>query len=404
MARRVLFLTHRPPYPPSSGDAVRNWNLMQQLAARGWQVSLFTLASGESLSEHQEALSRVCEHYISAPVSISRPERLGRLLRASILRQPFQLDYFWDESAARLLHDELNEREYDVLMMEILYMLRYVPEEWLYRSVLDTHNAEFLRLRSMAKAAGFSARGIAARLAIGPSRRLEAWAATHVAQVLAVSGEEQSYFETLAPGKVSLIPNGTVIGEEHSSQASSTDVLFVSSLDYSANAKGAEFLIESVLPKLRNPAARLTIIGRNPPARLVKLAASAPLPVEILGYVDDLAPYYRKARVVVAPILFGGGTRLKILESMAQGTPVVSTSVGCEGTGVIDGEHLLIADDPAGMAASIDRLLVDDVLCERLCLAGRNFVQERYDWRNIGGKLDDVLTGLLRDQPLSRAG
>ena len=108
MSRSVLFLTHQPPYPASTGDAVRNWNLMRQLAERGWRVSLFTLVQDGGLSpETKDALDRVCERVVAVPVSISRTERLLRVARTSLARRPFQFEYLWDAAAALALGDEL---------------------------------------------------------------------------------------------------------------------------------------------------------------------------------------------------------------------------------------------------------------------------------------------------------
>jgi glycosyltransferase involved in cell wall biosynthesis len=102
------------------------------------------------------------------------------------------------------------------------------------------------------------------------------------------------------------------------------------------------------------------------------------------GYVEDVRPLVAGARVCVAPIRQGGGTRIKILEAMALGTPVVATSKGAEGLEVIEGEHILLADDPAGFANSTLRLLRDAELRQRLATNARRLVEQRYDWAQIG--------------------
>jgi glycosyltransferase involved in cell wall biosynthesis len=162
-------------------------------------------------------------------------------------------------------------------------------------------------------------------------------------------------------------------------------------MDYSANADAAWYLIREILPKVNRRDAVLTLVGGGASRRLLREAASAPLAVEDAGKVRDTAPFFEGSRVLVVPLRFGGGTRFKILEALARGVPVVSTSIGCEGLGLADGSELLIADDPDAFASAIDRLLLDDELCISLARRGREVAERRYDWRVIGEALDDAL-------------
>jgi len=111
--------------------------------------------------------------------------------------------------------------------------------------------------------------------------------------------------------------------------------------------------------------------------------------------VDDVAPYYRRSTVCVVPVRTGGGTRLKILEAMALGRPVVSTTIGCEGLDVADGEHLLIADSPEQFAEKTVRLLTDRALCRHITTAARQLVVTRYDWDVITGQLMQVYAEMV---------
>jgi glycosyltransferase involved in cell wall biosynthesis len=127
------------------------------------------------------------------------------------------------------------------------------------------------------------------------------------------------------------------------------------------------------------PQARLSIVGRRPPEEI--LAYRSP-DVLVTGAVDDVRPYLESAAVVVVPLRLGSGTRLKILEAMAMGKAVVSTTLGAEGIDVVAGQNILLADDPATFASQIRRLLENPSLAARIGAAGRRLVEERYSWRS----------------------
>jgi glycosyltransferase involved in cell wall biosynthesis len=151
-------------------------------------------------------------------------------------------------------------------------------------------------------------------------------------------------------------------------------------MDSEANHDGAMFFLREVWPLLRRPGRPLVVkmVGRAPQAEL--LAAHDGRECIVTGKVDEVLPYYREALAAIVPLRSGGGTRLKIVEALAAGTPVVSTSVGCEGLDVVDGRTILIADSPQAFAAAIERLLEDPALAAALSRDGRRLVEERYDW------------------------
>lgn len=149
-------------------------------------------------------------------------------------------------------------------------------------------------------------------------------------------------------------------------------------------------LATDILPLIaaRLPTVRLTIVGRSPAPAVLALAS---LPnVEVTGFVDDLLPYYRRAAVVLVPLRAGGGTRLKILEAMALGRPIVTTPIGCEGLEAEPGRHLLVADTPALLADATIQLLTDPALSHSLAAHARHLVEARYDWPILGRRLATI--------------
>jgi glycosyltransferase involved in cell wall biosynthesis len=397
MKGRVLMLTHTTPLPLVSGERVRNFHLLRQLAHRDWAVSLFALRHGPAPSPEEEAtLGGLCERVVLEDLDASPLVRYRRLATSVLTRSAFHRRFFYSADAARRLAAWLDEEAFDVLVAESLYMYPYVPAGVRERTVLDTLNAEVSRVRAMASVLGRSPRGLAARLQLGAVARFEAEASRSVARVIAVSEEERRYFEELAPGRVEVVPNGVdceAIAARSGVPVEPT-LLFVGSMDYSANVDAVEHLIDDVLPGLERRDARVQIVGSNPRPAVRRAAERSPLEVEVLGHVPSTEPYFEAARLLVVPLRFGGGTRLKILEALARGVPVVSTPLGCEGLGLVHEHDVVVAEGPAGLAAAVDRLLADDALCLRLSREGRKTVEERYDWRRLGDDLERVVAAV----------
>ncbi|MFW6116436.1 MAG: glycosyltransferase family 4 protein, partial [bacterium] len=190
-----------------------------------------------------------------------------------------------------------------------------------------------------------------------------------------------------------LVPNGVDL-ETNSGDFGAPEpdtLIYPGALTYSANFDAMEFFLQDVFPlvKSQRPNAKLRITGRYDGAPTERLPLGDG--VELTGYLDDIRPTVGQTWACVVPLRTGGGTRLKILEAMALGTPVVSTAKGAEGLRVSPGEDILIANEPAEFAAHVLRLLDDEALREKLVANGRNLVEARYRWDRIGERLERFL-------------
>jgi polysaccharide biosynthesis protein PslH len=387
MSRRALFLTHEPPYPPISGARLRSWHLMRELERRGWELSLFALATTEE--ERAASLGPLRELCAEAAVEVlpsSRAARYRRIAGALARRRAFQTRYFFDPAARASLAESGMLDRADVVVVSLLYMRPYLPPQLTSRAVFDTHNSEVGRMESMRRRAPLSPRGVVARAQARLVEELERSVTRDLARTLAVSEEERSWFDAIAPGRVDLVPNGVDCEgiRPRQIQPAAPELLFIGSMGYGANQDGVIWFAREVLPLLRPAQARLTIVGGGAPPALLRALERAPLLVEATGFVDRTDAYFDRARVMVVPLRIGGGTRLKILEALARGVPVVSTTLGAEGLDLTPGCDLLIADEPKAFAGAIGRLLDDAALCRDLARNGRETVERRYDWAKIG--------------------
>lgn len=243
-----------------------------------------------------------------------------------------------------------------------------------------------------------------ARLASGAHRlalRAEAWRYRHFVAgrlarfhtAIAVSTIERDQLVEMGARRVELIPTGVDVEDLRPApeQAGSPRALFTGTMSYPPNHQGAQWLVERVWPLVRAqlPEARLDIVGKDPPASLAGVDGRDG--IAVAGFVRSMEPWFAAAQVVVVPIRTGAGIRVKIIEALAAGRPVVSTSLGCEGLGLEAGRHLLVEDEEQAFADAVVRLLVDPRERTRLAREGRARAERDFDWRSLGERLEDVL-------------
>jgi glycosyltransferase involved in cell wall biosynthesis len=249
-------------------------------------------------------------------------------------------------------------------------------------------------------------------------RRLRAWLTwtkhrRYVSRLLrnfdvctVASVREQQLAQSLVSQPINLVvvPNGTDVAECSGpwSQPEPDTLIYPGALSYDANFDAMAYFVGSIFPQIKatRPNVRLRITGKVDPNRRAALPSIDG--VEFTGYVPDVRPVIARSWCEVVPLRIGGGTRLKVLEALALGTPVVSTTKGIEGLDLDPDQHVLVADTPGEFAAATVRLLGDASLRARLAAAGRQVVATHYDWRAIGRRLNDLIDETVTRTP--RAG
>ena len=391
----VLAVTSEVPWPLNSGGHLRTFHLLRTLTRR-FDVRLVapTLGNDEAGCA---ALERAGVTLHLVPVSPRRHlSETVKVAMSAVRREPYVLFARHRRRAVwRALAAEAARRHPEVLYLDHLDSLVYADAVPDVPVVIDLHNV-YSRLAS--RAADEVPGRIRRRYLAGEARLLverELAAAHRAHTIMAVSDDDARYFSSLGTARVVVVPNGVDCSAYAGASAvrpGPPTLLYVGALDWPPNASAARLLATDVLASVcqRVPAARVVIVGKNPPPEVLALAHSQPH-VEVAGNVRDVVPYFRSAHVLAVPLEAGGGTRLKILEAFAAGLPVVSTPVGCEGIDGVHDQHLLVADRPA-FADAIVQVLLDPAAAHERADRAQQLVQQGYDWSAVGRRALDAVS------------
>lgn len=392
---RILFLTFQFPYPPDNGARIKTLSILEYLRPRH-EMSIACLTRGAPDDEQQRWSKTFGD---VRWVKLDRGRNAVNLTRSYLTGLPLSVERNRCPQMSRLVTEKFAEAGFEALFVDGWVMAQYVPESFRGRKLLHEHNAEYLIWERQA-GLGCGLRGTLARR---EAQRVRAYEATILPQfdtVLAVS--EQDRKALLAIGADSAktlvlpnLPDASLLELPSLSYAESEPVVFYfGTLSWQPNIDGLTRLLARVFPLLRarTPDARMLIAGRDAPPALERLALETP-GVDFLGAVPDPESLYRRARVFVEATQSGGGTKLKILNSLARGLPVVASPEAAAGIEATPGEHLLIDGEDETMAADVARLLSDSALWQRLSENGRGLIQDKYVADRAFAVLNAALAG-----------
>lgn len=400
---KILMLTRGLPYPLDTGAHIHDFHLLRELA-REAEVVLCSLVRIDR--EVPEALRRMCKEVVVLRPNPRRArEIIGAAWRGWRAGRPLALSQpYFDELAVRM-RATIERHRVDIVQIEHSVLAGYfaaIPADRSILKVLSFHNLGWIQAArdlELRREAGHRAFALFNALAM---RGWEPRYAEHFDRCLVVSDSDASLLRAKNSRlRISVIENGVDCERLQflpEAPENSAEILFVGLLGYPPNADAVLFFCEEILPLIRRsvPEATFAVVGREAPPAIRRLAARGQL--TLVDGAPDPLPYYARARVSAVPLRAGSGTRLKILESMALGRAVVTTSIGCEGLAVNDGTHLMIADSPNDFAGRVVRVLREPALRTELIRNARELVEHRYDWKMIGDKLLKLYREMLAER------
>ncbi len=373
--------------------------LTQSLARAGAHVDVASLNQARFVVDTEAAAQALAPARLDT-VPIDTSSYFGAAMRKYLLRVPMLVARFYSRRFARLLRDRVRAGHYDVIQLEGQFLLPYVPairRETRAPIVLRAQNVEF---RIWERLAGQSS-GIQNQAMHHIARTLGAWESAHLDDcdaLVPIAEEDERDFRELGATKPSLVlPCG--IDTREPLPAAEVDrhrVYFIGSMRYRPNQEAVRWLADAAWPHVLElePRARLTVAGSGFPddlrAHLVQRG------IDVAANVPDVRAFSAPFRAMLAPLFSGSGMRIKVLEAMALGKPVIATPLGAGGIEVTSGENILLAGDPNELAQQVVRCMNDDALAERIGHAARALVEERYDADVLARHLLDFYGELLR--------
>ncbi|MEM1221883.1 MAG: glycosyltransferase [Verrucomicrobiota bacterium] len=396
--KMFLFMPYIP-FPVDRGTYQRVFHLFVELS-KSFEIDLACLQ--EDASRTMEPFEpytarRLAIPFQNAPWERLFPDRLFNALPATV--QHWQVD-----GVADALKEFIEGQQYDRVIFIDLVLWPYIRElfpdhpcrimdrsrvDWLFQ----TEELNTLRLSLKER--------FLRKENLGKIARLEREAYAALSGMIVCGWDDKTFLEEKLghAGKVFVLANGYNAGffdaDAYPRQLTEApSLLFCGALDYSPNVDAIDWFVDSIWPRIHQemPEAVWRIIGKSPDARSERWAATDG--VDLIGEVPDVRPFYQSSWLQVVPLRIGGGTRLKIVESLGMCCPVVSTTLGAQGLDLENEKDILLADDETGTAESVVRLLRDSELRESLEASGLKAVRENYLWEQLGRKLNEYLINL----------
>ena len=387
----VLYVSQMPASPPRFGAQARVHGLMTQLARRHDLTAVMLVDDEFDAEECRQAMQAYCREVVLVPNPHSEQGLAKRLLqlRSVASTRSFERLRVTVPALQRALNRVLRANRFDVVNLEFSFLghcdLRQAPPgERLPSLIVDSHNIDYELAKQYARA-GLSLAGRLYYRANWRKLRREELGTYRDADgvYLCSAADERHLLDRIPSARTAVIPNAADV-EYY--QPRPTDpppdgrtVLFFGLLSYPPNVDGVIYFVRDIWPRIvvAHPDARLKIVGGRAPASLLSLAGPR---VELTGFVPDLRPHLAMAATIVVPLRLGGGTRLKIVEGMAMGKTIVSTTLGAQGIEAVSGRDLLIEDEPAAFAGAVNRLLAEPTLGSRIGQSARQLAAQRYSW------------------------
>ncbi|HYW49608.1 MAG TPA: glycosyltransferase [Gemmatimonadaceae bacterium] len=404
----ILWIKTELLHPVDKGGRIRTYQMLRALA-RQHEVTYLAMDDGTAAPDAIAKASEYCARVEVVPFTPAAKGSLafyGALLGNLVSPLPYAIAKYEVPAVRERLVRLCRERKVDVVVCDFLAPSINVPDDLGVPVVLFQHNVEAMIWERHAQVATHPVKKAYMTEQWKRMKRFEASECRRVSSVVAVSTQDAEVFRRdYGVREVPDVPTGVdtdYFVRQPDVARTAGSMVFTGSMDWMPNEDGIAWFVDAILPRIRAavPHATLTIVGRNPTAKVKSLHTPA-AGVTVTGSVPDVRPYLASHQLFIVPLRVGGGTRLKIYEGMTMGLPTVSTTIGAEGLPVVDGEHLVLADDPESFARQCIALLQDPARASAMGDAADTFVRQHFGWDGVARRFAEFCQAAIPAAPAS---
>jgi len=385
---RILYVTPRFPYPLDRGDKLKEFNLIKYLSKNN-SVSLLSFTEGKE-EDSVDCLKDYCEK-----LHMVHRSKYGGYLRALLslfTLQPLQVAYYSSVKMKKLVKNIIETENYDVVLVQLIRMAPYLFQ-YSVKKVLAIEDAISLVLEKRYRNS-FGLQNLVWYMENLKVKRFEKKVLDRFNSFTLVSERDKEVFKKYSNyDNISVIPNGVDV-DYFGYRGPSTEngnLVFVGKMSASYNIDAVTFFANQIFPLIRKevPQVKFYIVGATPHRKVLDLANNRD--IFVTDFVEDLRPYLHNAVCFVCPLRFGGGIQNKVLEAMACGTPVITTTIGADGIGAIVDGAMVIEDDPEEFASKTINLISDLERRKQMSAKAREIVERNYSWSEKVNQLEKLL-------------
>lgn len=391
----ILFLSTENPYPPVGGHHIRTYNVLKILAERH-KIYFVGFAQNKDEFIYIENLKELCEtvDIYLIPKTGFNLHFLSQVAKNLFSKLPLTAQRFFVFDAKKKIEQHLSQNRIDLVHIDMLALAKYVESINNIPVILTNHNVESLRLYRWIQIES----SVLKKTYLFPQylklRNFEKKMCPLFEHCIVVSEDDRQHLQNLCSfDNFVVIPNGvdTDYFKPSAEKVREKHLIWVGGMTGPYNSDAVDYFLDQIWPIVKDEMPDVTIdfVGSSPTKKLQK-KASIDNNIKVIGFIEDIRPLVQRASVFVAPIRSGSGTKIKVLNAMAQAKTIVATTVAAEGIEIADGESILLADDPIEFARKILFLLRNREIAESIGQKARSIIENKYSWKVIAHKLFDT--------------
>lgn len=391
----ILFLSTEIPFPPNGGHSIRTYNILKILSQKH-KIYFIGFAQTNNDLKYIKNMKKLCEEvYVRIIPKTGYNLKFFSIATKNIISiLPLMVQRYYVQKVGRDIQNILAERNIDLVHIDMLALASYREYMHDIPTILTNHNVEHLRLYRWIKIERNLPLKFFLFLQYLKLKNYEIKMCPLFNNCIVVSENDKFHLCTLcALKKVSVIPNGVDINfyKPLSINTKSNHLIWVGGMARFYSADAVDYFLDRIWPNVKQeiPEVSIDFIGKAPTKKLIKKAASDPN-IKILGFVDDIRPFVQRAAVFVAPIRSGSGTKIKVLNAMAQAKTVVATNIAAEGIDATHSENIIIAENAADFSEKIIYLLKNKRKAEEIGRKARVLIEKKYSWEVIGRQVENL--------------